>query len=52
MHRLPLTTVAELEAQGVTITDACTPDAMLLTVTSTNFNRYLSFGNYKNLCDH
>ena len=34
MHRLLLTTVAELEALGVTITDACTPDANLVVTSS------------------
>ena len=47
----PLTTVALLETAGVTITDACTAD-LTWWLFFTNFFRYLSFSNYKNLCDH
>ena len=48
----PLTTVAALEAVGLTITDACTADANLVVTSSQYFNRYLSFSNYKNLYYH
>ena len=47
-----LTTVAALETAGLTITDACTADASLNCNKQSNFYRYLSIGNYKNLCDH
>jgi hypothetical protein len=47
-----LTTVAALEALGITITDACTPDASLTCIEQSNFYRHLSTCYYKNLCDH
>ena len=38
----PLTTVAGLEALGITITDACTADANLVVTSTADFSRYLS----------
>jgi hypothetical protein len=46
-----LTTVAALETAGLTITDACTAECSYC-IKQSNFYRYLSIGNYKNLCDH
>jgi hypothetical protein len=47
-----LTTVAALEALGITITDACTADANPGGYFFANFYRHLSTCYYKNLCDH